>query len=131
MLHDIHFLTILIATISAFALGGAWYSPYVFGTIWQREAKVPCTDHQHTNAVYLLAFLCALIAAVLFYFVVGPHANLVYSIKLALAIGLGWVATSYGVNYAFANRGIKLFLIDAGYHVFQFIAYALVFSYWP
>ena len=28
----------LIAALSAFMLGGLWYSPALFGKVWQREA---------------------------------------------------------------------------------------------
>jgi hypothetical protein len=40
------------------------------------------------------------------------------------------VATSFGVNYAFANRGIKLWRIDGGYHTVQFGLIGLVLGLW-
>jgi hypothetical protein len=45
-------------------------------------------------------------------------------------IGLAWVATSFGINYAFAQRSFKLWLIDGGYHVLQFTVYGLVLGLW-
>ena len=45
-------------------------------------------------------------------------------------IGLAWVAMSFGINYAFAQRSLKLWLIDAGYHVLQFTLYGLVIGLW-
>lgn len=35
---------------------------------------------------------------------------------------------SPGINYQFANRSIKLWLIDGGYHAVQFVLFGLVFG---
>jgi len=44
--------------------------------------------------------------------------------------GLCWVATSFGINYLFAGRSLKLWLIDGGYHTLQFTLYGLVLGLW-
>jgi hypothetical protein len=31
---------ILAATVTAFLLGGLWYSPFLFGNVWQRLVKL-------------------------------------------------------------------------------------------
>ena len=37
------------------------------------------------------------------------------SIELGGSRGLAFVATSYGINYLFASKPLRLYLIDAGY----------------
>ncbi|NNK34276.1 MAG: DUF1761 domain-containing protein, partial [Xanthomonadales bacterium] len=44
----------LIAALSAFILGGLWYSPLLFGKAWQREAGL--SDEQLARSNKLLTF---------------------------------------------------------------------------
>ena len=42
--------------------------------------------------------------------------------------GLGFVATSVGVNYLFARKSLKLFLIDGGYWTVEYTVTGAVFG---
>ncbi len=121
-------LAIALATISNFVLGGLWYS-LLFGKIWQKEANISFEQIQ-SNPIrpYFIAFICSLLAALGFDYLVANSASLENNLILGLIIG-GFVATSLCINYQFAARSIKLFLIDAGYHVARFIIYAIIFWY--
>ena len=44
--------------------------------------------------------------------------------------GLGIAATSFAINYQFANKPTVLLLIDGGYHVVQFVVYGLILGLW-
>ena len=48
----------------------------------------------------------------------------------APAFGACFVATSFGINYQFAQHSLKLWLIDAGYHALQFLLFALILGLW-
>ena len=37
---EINILAVFLAALSAFVLGGAWYSPALFGKTWQQETGV-------------------------------------------------------------------------------------------
>ena len=120
----------LIAALSAFALGGLWYSPLLFGKVWQREAGL--SDEQLAGAskarIFGLSFILCLIAAIAFSMVIGTEASFFMAFHSGVGIGLAWVATSFGVNYLFELRSLKLWLINAGYHSLQFALYGLVFG---
>ena len=47
---------------------------------------------------------------------------------IGFGIGLGFIATSIGVNYLFARKSLKLFLIDAGYWTVVYTAMGAVFG---
>ncbi len=47
-----------------------------------------------------------------------------------LAAGLCWVAAAFGVNYMFAGRSFRLFLIDGGFNVVVFTLYGLILGLW-
>jgi hypothetical protein len=44
--------------------------------------------------------------------------------------GFGFVATSFGINYQFAQRPFVLWLIDGGYHTVQFLLFGLIIGLW-
>ena len=71
---DINWLAVLAAAISAFLLGGLWYSPAMFLKAWQRGAGL--TDEQlqkggHPGKIYGGAFVLSLIAAAMFAMFLG------------------------------------------------------------
>ena len=128
---NINWWAVIVSTISAFVLGGIWYAPRVFGNTWLRESGVDIS-HKKSNSVMVFssAFVLALIAAIAFAYLIGARASLGYAISVGLIVGIGWIATSFGVNYLFAQRSLKLFLIDAGYHAVQFLLYGIIFGLW-
>lgn len=123
----------LASAVSIFILGGVWYAPNVFGKVWMKEAGLPMSHDKkdHSPTVYVLSFLYSVLSALAFIYVVGDHSNLERALCMGLLIGLCFVAASFGINYLFANRSFKLFCIDGGYHVVQFILYGLIVGLWP
>jgi hypothetical protein len=120
-------IAITIATVSNFLLGGLWYS-LLFGKLWQQESGTTFEQiKSNASTPYIYAFIFSLLAAVGFNYLVIEPVSLVHNLTLGLIIGALFVATSLGINYQFAGRSTKLFLIDAGFHITRFIIYALVF----
>ncbi|MEO8589805.1 MAG: DUF1761 domain-containing protein, partial [Flavobacteriales bacterium] len=44
--------------------------------------------------------------------------------------GFGIAATSFAINYQFANKPTTLLLIDGGYHIVQFTLYGVILGIW-
>ena len=127
---DLNLWAVLAAAASAFLLGGLWYGP-LFKRIWCREAGVdPDKPNGHPARVFGTAFVAALVAAFAFAWFLGPEPALPVALHDGLLAGLTIVATSFGINYAFAGRSLKLWLIDAGYHTLQFALYGLILGLW-
>lgn len=125
-------VAILAAALSSFLLGGLWYSGKVFGSVWMSEMQDGRVMGQgHPIKIFGLSFLFSLLAAGSFYGLVGMHPELHQAVHFALLTGIGFIATSFGINYQFANRSLKVWLIDAGYHLVQFLLYALIYVVWP
>lgn len=134
MLEIVNIWAVLTAAIAAFILGGIWYAPPVFGKIWCKANGKELTAEKpkgHNPFVYVVAFIFYFISAAVFALFLEPPTQLGYAVGAGLLTGLGWVAMSFGINYVFAQRSIKLFLIDAGYHTLQFVVYGLVLGLWP
>ena len=130
-LDGINWLAVLAATASAFLLGGLWYGPLVKHA-WCRENGTDpnAPPKGHPGKVFGIAILAAFVAAAAFAAFLGPAPALGDALRAGLLIGLGWVAMSFGINYAFAGRSLKLWLIDGGYHVIQFALYGLILGLW-
>lgn len=128
---DLNWLAVLAAAVSAFLLGGLWYGP-LFQRVWCREAGIDpeAMGGRHPAQVFGSAFVAALVAAVAFAWFLGPRPALLVAVHAGFAIGLAFVATSFAINYAFANRSLKLWLIDSGYHTLQFTLYGLILGAW-
>jgi hypothetical protein len=123
---------VAVAAASSFLVGGIWYSPKVFGTIWNREngSAEKTAERGHRARVFALSFVFALIAAALFAWWLGPAPPLSQALGSGLIVGFGFAATSFGINYQFAGRSSKLWLIDGGYHTVQFVVYGVILGAW-
>jgi hypothetical protein len=120
---------VLLAAVSSFMLGGLWYSAALFGRIWNVEnGGKPHSGHP--AKVFGVSFVFSLIAAACFAVLIGPAPELQASVKTGLLVGLGCVAASFGINYQFAQRSFKLWLIDGGYHTLQFVIFGLIMGLW-
>jgi len=120
----------LLSALSAFLLGGLWYSPWLFGKTWQKEAGLSDEQLQAANKarIFGVSFILCLVAAIAFSMVITPEASFFMAFHSGVGVGLFWVATSFGVNYLFELKSFKLWLINAGYHTLQFTLYGLIFG---
>lgn len=123
---DLNWIAVLVAAVSAFALGGLWYGP-LFKRAWCREAGIdPASGPAHPRRVFAIAFVCSVLAALMFEVFLGPNANAASGFGAGFVVGVFFVATSFGINYTFAGRSARLWTIDAGYHIVQFSLYGLI-----
>lgn len=130
-MNDINFFAVLAAAVSSFLVGGLWYSKLLLGPTWQREAGDPRKAGQgHPGKVFGVSFVFALIAALAYAWLVPPPASPTGALIQGLLVGAAIVGSSFGINYQFANRSTKLWLIDSGYHTLQFALYGLIIGLW-
>jgi hypothetical protein len=130
-MEGINLWAVLVAAAGSFLLGGIWYGP-LFKDVWCREAGVDPDPAKggHPAKVFGGAFVLALLAAFVFALFLGPKPELKFALGAGAAAGFCWVAASFGINYLFANRSFKLWLIDGGYHTLQFTLFGLVLGLW-
>ncbi len=124
-----NYLIVLLAAVSSFLVGGLWYSPMLFGKIWNAENGGPA-GAGHPAKVFGVSFAFSLVAAACFAILVGTSPTFESSVKIGALVGIGLVAASFGINYQFAQRTFKLWLIDGGYHAAQFLLFGVVFGLW-
>ena len=123
---------VLAAALSSLVLGALWYSPALFVRAWMRESGVTEERAKAANPAKTLGltFVLALIGAAVFAAFLGPAPAPAFATAAGFAAGLCWVAGSFGINYLFEQRSLKLFLINGGYHTLQYTLIGLVLGLW-
>jgi hypothetical protein len=120
---------VLLAAVSSFLLGGLWYSPALFGRVWNAENGTP-KQAGHPGKVFGVSFAFSLISALSFAVLLGTVPSLESALRAGALCGFGIAAASFGINYQFAQRTFKLWLVDGGYHTVQFILFGLILGLW-
>ena len=125
---NINWLSVILASISAFVIGSLWYSPILFGKVWQREIRLGDEDIKSANMALIFgtSFVLTFIASIVLEMFIGKEATASYGLIAGFLVGFAWVATSIGTNYLFARKSFKLYLIDAGYFVVFFPVMGLI-----
>lgn len=126
----VDWIAVLVATVAAFVLGGLWYSPALFAKPWQQDTGL--SDEQLNTAskgkIFGGSFVLIAIGAIVFSMFVGPDPRLGLAIGAGASVGIAWVAASFGVNYLFELKPLRLLLINGGYHALQFTLFGVVFG---
>jgi len=132
MIESMNLWAVLAAGVSSMVLGAVWYSPALFARAWMRESGMTEEKARAASPVKTLgaAFVLALIASAVFAAFLGPSPAPAFATAAGFAAGLCWVAGSFGINYLFEQRSMKLFLINGGYHTLQYTLIGLVLGLW-
>ena len=120
----------LAATIAGFVLGALWYGP-LFGKPWMAAVGVSRDQLMagfNPAKTYGITFVLGFIAAWVFGLYVGPRPGFRFSVAAGAVIGFVWVAASLATNDLFERRGVRLILINGGYHAIRFTLTGIAFA---
>jgi len=128
----LNWLAIIVAAVSAFLLGGLWYSPVMFVKIWMKEAGITEDDTKKTNMikVFGLGFILSLIASFFLAMFLGPKAGAGFGALAGFMAGLGWVFTYLGIIYLFEGKSLAHFLINGVYSIVSLTIMGLIIGVW-
>jgi len=123
---NLNWLAILLASVSAFALGFLWYS-VLFVKRWMKENGFTEDTNKDANMlkIFGLSFLLMVFAAfnlAMFIGKGGAH----FGAMAGFLAGVGWVFTFLGVTYLFERRSLALFLINGCYSVVSLTIMGLI-----
>jgi hypothetical protein len=119
---EVNYLAVALAAVSAFLIGGLWYSPIMFANKWAALTGLSEEKMKSGSMAMIFggAFLLNLVAAWLLAVALIGVQNMTYGAGIGFALGLCWVSTSFGVSYLFERRPFALWLINAGYFTVHF-----------
>jgi hypothetical protein len=135
-LSNINFLALAVAAIASFALGALWYSPVLFGKMWQKALGY--TDeylNQGNMALifgssFVLIFLMDFGLAVILQGHAGRDVSMTSGLLYGFLLGVFFVAASTGINYLYQRKSILLWAIDAGYQVLYLTMTGAILGAW-
>lgn len=128
----LNWLAIIVATVAAFILGGAWYAKGLFGGAWMQDVGLSDEDANNANMrkTFGGAFVLQLVAAMTLASILGPESTWLLGVRTGLILGIGILATAYGVTYIFEQRPLRLFMINAGYNVVLLAVMGAIIGGW-
>ena len=131
----INWLAVLVAGISAFVVGGIWYSPALFGRVWMRENNLSMEQIQKGNKgkIFGWAFIFTLIAAanLAMFLADSPtqKTDVSWGTIAGFLAGL-WVFCFVAIHGLFEHRSWKAILINGGYSIAALMLMGAIIGLW-
>ncbi len=132
---SINWLAVALCVIAGVVSGSLWYNPKTFFPTWWKgigksEQDVPGTSNM--NITWGLTLLSSFVQAVAMALMVNAMGGLMGGVTLITGVGtgfmlwLGFIAPTYLVNKLFAGHGLKIWAIEAGNHLVNFIVFGAI-----
>ncbi|MFN7161278.1 MAG: DUF1761 domain-containing protein [Candidatus Gracilibacteria bacterium] len=138
-LQNAHWLQVVVATIITFALGSIWYSPILFIRPWLAGQGKTLEGVKAEMANGKKMSPAPFIISIILIFLYTLGLDIFFSGTVLVGamgalwgalIGLLFGATALGINYAYEQKPLSFFFINAGYHVAGFAIAGLVLGLW-
>ena len=139
---SINWLAVLVAGISAFVLGGVWYSPTLFGKAWMHDNNLDVETLRKGNSARIFgwAFIFSLVAAAnLAMFLADSPAectgncaqktDLAWGATAGFLAGL-WVFCFVAIHGLFEHKPWRLIFINGGYSVVALTLMGAIIGLW-
>jgi len=131
-LAHLNWAAVIVAALVGYFPGALWYSPIGFLKPWARELGVDLTAKPEGAGLKVaIGLIPALVAAVVFAIIVGQHPSLHHALVTGAEVAVGFIATSFAIQYLYEGRSPTFWMINSGYHLLQFLLMGAVLALWP
>jgi len=127
---------ILTAALAYWLLGVIWYS-WLFGRIWRaglesRGLRIDPPTRPRLVTQLILTFLatCLVATAVAWVLQCFSVTGAGVASRLAMVLGVGIATATLAIGSAWESKSLKMFLLDAGYHILGVWLCAMVLLQW-
>ena len=139
---SINWLAVLVAAISAFALGAVWYSPVLFGNAWMADNKLDMEKIKSGNMlkIYGTTFILSLVmAANLAMFLADSPGDCPVGCAQKTDVSWGaiagflagiWVFCAVAMHGLFEHRSARLIFINGGYSLVGLTLMGAIIGLW-
>ncbi|WP_153797710.1 DUF1761 domain-containing protein [Foetidibacter luteolus] len=139
---SINWLAVLVAGISAFVVGGIWYSPGLFGKAWMKDSNLNEEEIKRSNKGKIFGFTAIfslLMAANLaMYLADGPatcpdgcfqKTNLAWGTMAGFLTGI-WTFCAIAIHSLFELKSWRLIFINGGYSIVALTLMGAIIGLW-
>ena len=131
-LANLNYVSISVATVSAFALGYIWFSPMLLHKIWMDANNFSADDLTRGKPAVLfgIAFLMTLlIAFIMAIFLNEPSTNAAWGATAGFLAGV-WVVAGFVIIALFERRPFNYHWVNGGYLLVAFTLIGLILGAW-
>jgi hypothetical protein len=140
-LPSINWLAILVCVVVSMISGSLWYNPKTFFPIWWKGIGKTEKDDPGTSTsmglTWTLTILSSLVQAIFISLMVsiignllpgGPNAG--NGARIGFLLWAGIIAPTYLVNKLFAGHGFRVWAIEVGNHLINFLMFGFILGMW-
>jgi hypothetical protein len=127
---------LIVAALANFVIGFFWYGDFLFGKQWRKLSGVGEEEPPKGKMAlmfglsFVLNFIIASFLSVFTEIAMMIGSNALFGGIMGMFLALGFVATTFGINYMYAQRPLKLYLIDVGYMLVSFFVMGVIIGAW-
>ena len=135
----INWLAVIVCVIVSMVSGALWYNPKTFFPAWWKGIGKSDTDAPGASNItmtWVLTVLSSFVQVVAMALMVNAMGGLMGDVSLASGAGtgfmlwFGFIAPTYLVNKLFAGHGLKIWAIEAGNHLVNFVLFGAILGVW-
>lgn len=130
---EFNYWAIAVSSVVSFIFGWLWYSPILFGKVWQKLSKKKMGAGKSFAFLMISNFIGVIITVqTIEYLVVSLGANtLIDALNIGFWPWLGFFAfaTLLG-DYLWEGKPFKVYLIAAGYWLINLEIISLILTFW-
>jgi hypothetical protein len=130
---SINWLAVVVCVVVSMISGSLWYNPKTFFPMWWQvvgNGKQPGMENM--GMTWALTVLSSFVQAIAMSFMVnamnGVDAG--SGARIGFMLWLGFIAPTYLVNKLFAGHGLKIWAIEVGNHLVNFLLFGAILGAW-
>ena len=129
---SINWLAVIVCVVVAMVSGFVWYHPRVFFPAWWAGIGKSGQPGNANPIIYVYTIIAAVVQAVSVAFMLNLMGgdSLTSGMAFAFMLWLGFVAPTNLVNKLFAGHGLKVWAIEAGNHLLNFLLFGAILGAW-
>ena len=128
----INWLAVVVAGLSAFAVGGIWYSSTLFGNAWMVDSKLTMDEIKLGNKGKIFGFTAVfslLMAANLGIFLADAKTDVAWGAEAGFLAGI-WTFCAIATHSLFELKGWRYIFINGGYSVVSLTLMGAIIGLW-
>ena len=131
-LQHLNYWAILVAAVSAFLLGGLWYSPFLLEPLWKKVNGFAAGEPPPaTPKIFAISFILSLVMTFnLAAFLNDPKTTAAWGATAGFLAGFGWVAMGIGIVSLFERRPLGYVIVNGGYLTVVLVVMGAILGAW-
>lgn len=128
----INWLAVVVAALSAFLVGGIWYSPALFANAWMTDSKLNADELKAGSKLRsfgMTAVFSLIMAVNLAFFLAVPTTDLAFG-TMAGALAGAWTFSAIAIHSLFELKSWRLILINGGYSLVSLTLMGAILGAW-